>query len=119
MWSEFNGVRETTRVNRQNGSEPYELFYDVESMPGALASWGEWSDWEGMFDAEHGPGTFRKLLPFSGDGATLCVLCREAVAGHPAGAVVYYDHDVFELAPVAASLYDYVCRRFTEQFSHW
>jgi uncharacterized protein (TIGR02996 family) len=121
MWSEFNGVRYTTRTDRQHGRDPELFFLDLEGIPPATDLMGRDHGWAEVFDEEYGPGTFKKLLlirHYDG-GAQAWAVCLEEVAGHPAGTVVRHDHDTPDLDALAASLFDCVRRRFTDRFRHW
>jgi uncharacterized protein (TIGR02996 family) len=121
LWAEFNGVLHTTRMDRQHGSDPEPYLLDLKQMVEADDAMRDEYGWQERFDEEYGEGTFASLLYINAyDGmATAWLLCLDDAAEHPAGTVLFHDHDTTELPALAASLTDCIARRFTERFSHW
>lgn len=89
LLQEFNGVRYTTRIDREKGYEASKLFLDTEDIAGVidlLVDTG--NDIPPVED-------LKKVVFFwqSNGYADLYGICLEPVAGFPAGAVVHLDHE--------------------------
>jgi uncharacterized protein (TIGR02996 family) len=121
LWGEFNGVVHVFRADPARGFEKTDYLLDLMQVVSVTEIMRDDYRWEEVFDEEYGEGTFGKLLYIAAfDGlATAWLLCLEDAAGHPAGTVLFHDHDTPELPALAAGLTDLIARRFTERFSHW
>jgi cell wall assembly regulator SMI1 len=103
MLSEFNGVWRRVRT----APDPENWYLDLGHMI-ELASRQREVGWEEVFSE----GELDKIVYVCAyDGlAQTWALCVEEVAGHPAGAVVYHDHDSTEFEEGFPSLAEFVRR---------
>lgn len=101
MVSEFNGVWVRTRAS----SEPDNHYLTLDLMV-ELAERQREAGWGEVFEN----GELDKVVFVCGyNGWTqLWAVCVEDVAGHPAGAVVYHDHDSADLEAGFPSLAEFV-----------